>query len=461
MAAKRILIILQCIYLHLCNTMVRCCSVDNLEIQIKAVSEQTKLMEAQSSDASRSSLSLGVAGDLMFDSQMMSSAFSAPKFFRSLFHFDVLDLIKSPDLFYANFEGASAHGLNRNWEKVKDPGMVVGDVYGWEDNSINHHPKLATDLSIAGVDVVSLANNHCMDRGHIGLVRTIDALNAGALQHFGTRRDAGTCDGWYTIVNRNGWNVAWVGCTDKVRSKRGRYKDSDKRNQVLFCKSPEFLSLVATLSRKPGIDAVIATVHWGGREDRWSGIKADGNSQRGACYSTNVTDSMRTFARTIVDSGAAAVLGSHPHVLMEWETYTSKGRRALIAYSLGNVISRQALGPGSRGSAIFNCRHKERISAEKCRRRLGSHAIMFFNLTRTADGPSISCFSYVETSFAPNLMMEELVHSHNDSASDETFANTVLGSRWKTSRKQFTCFPLSPVAVASEPKKIPPATLQA
>eukprot|EP00746_Dinoflagellata_sp_MGD_P140061 gnl/MRDRNA2_/MRDRNA2_73378_c0_seq1.p1 gnl/MRDRNA2_/MRDRNA2_73378_c0~~gnl/MRDRNA2_/MRDRNA2_73378_c0_seq1.p1 ORF type:complete len:443 (-),score=61.05 gnl/MRDRNA2_/MRDRNA2_73378_c0_seq1:230-1558(-) len=440
MTVQRVLLILQCVNLYLYNGMVRCCSVGNLEIQ----------QEVQPSDASHSPLSLGVAGDLMFDGNMMSSAFSAPTFFRSLFHHEILDLIGSPDMFYANFEGASAQGLNRNWEKVDEPGMVVGDVYGWEDNSINHHPKLAADLSLAGVDVVSLANNHCMDRGHIGVERTIDTCKAGGLQHFGTRRDAGTCEGWYTIVNRNGWNVAWVGCTDKVRSKRGGYRDSDKRHQVLFCKSPEFLSLVATLSRKPGVDAVIATVHWGGREE--TDDSHGHHRQRGVCYSSNVTKSMRTFARAIVDAGAAAVLGSHPHVLMEWESYAHKGRQALIAYSLGNAISRQGVGsgPGTRGTSIYNCRHQQKISAENCRDRLGSHAMMFFNLTQTADGPSVSCFSYVETSFAPNLMMEELVHSE----SNKSFANAVLGFRWKTSRKNFACFPLSPVSLASAEHRI-------
>lgn len=309
--------------------------------------------------------------------------------------------------------------------------MVAGDVYGWRKNSINQHPQLAADLALAGVDVVSLANNHCMDRGHVGVQRTINACEAGGLLHFGTRRDSSTCDGWYTITHKNGRNVAWVGCTDTIRSKRGHNRVSDKQHQILFCKSSIFLPLVRLLSKRPGIDAVIATVHWGGHEDT-----DDSAKQRGACYSTRVTASMRGFAKAIVDAGAATVLGSHPHVLMEWETYESEGRRALIAYSLGNAISRQGFGSGP---AMNNCQHSQGISADECRHRLLSHAMMFFNFTWTTHGPNVSCFSYVETAFTTNLMMEEVVSS---ARGKQSHADTVLGSRWRTAPEQLTCFPL-------------------
>lgn len=416
--------------------MVTCCDLDNLQRDMKTHSSKILTASAKILTASAAPLSVGMSGDMMFDTSMMLAAFSSPATYRSLLHYEVLDLIGSPDLFYANYEGASAHGLNRNWEEVKDPGLIAGGVYSWLNNSINQHPKLASDLTKAGVDVVSLANNHCMDRGPVGVKRTIDACEAGGLLHFGTRRHSSTCEGWYTVVHRNGWNVAWVGCTDRIPSKL-----HDKNNQVLFCKSPVFLRLISLLSRQPSIDAVMATVHWGGREEKKSGHHRD--SWRGACYSANVTASMRRFAKAIVDAGAATVLGSHPHVLMEWETYESKGRRALIAYSLGNAISRQGTGSGvgKPGSPIYNCRKRQGISADECKRRLLSHAIMFLNLTRTTDGPSVSCFSYVETGFANKMMMEEVAYSIDK----KTHADLVLGSRWRTTPQQRTCFPLASV----------------
>lgn len=413
--------------------------MDHLKRDMKAHSLMT------TPSTSTAPLSLGVSGDLMFDTGMMSAAFSSPTTYRSLLHHEILNLIKSPDLFYANFEGTSAHGLDHNWKEVKDPGMVAGGVYGWLNNSINNHPKLAADLTVAGVDVVSLSNNHCLDRGHVGVKRTIDACKAGGLTHFGTRRDSSTCDGWYTVIRRNGWNVAWVGCTDKIRSKRGHFKDSDKHDQVLFCKSPVFLRLISLLSRQPSIDAVIAAVHWGGREEA-DDSKDHGHHPhhwRGTCYSTRVTASMRKFAKAIVDAGAATVLGTHPHVLMEWETYESKGRHALIAYSLGNAISRQGagFGLGHVGGPIYNCHRREKIPAKECRHRLLSHAIMFLNLTRTADGPTVSCFSYIETGFQKKLMMEQVDYS----TGKKTHADLVLGSKWRTTPKKLTCFPLATV----------------
>jgi poly-gamma-glutamate synthesis protein (capsule biosynthesis protein) len=56
----------------------------------------------------------------------------------------------------------------------------------------------------------------------------------------------------------------------------------------------------------------------------------------------------------MLDAGALAVVGHHPHVLQPLEGYTTKdGRRGLIAYSLGNLVANQgrfyAHSPGKQG----------------------------------------------------------------------------------------------------------------
>ena len=68
----------------------------------------------------------------------------------------------------ANLEGPVAPGLARSGARVADPGPVVdGEVYiGYP--LFNYHPVVLRDLKAAGVDLVTTANNHAMDRGAVG-----------------------------------------------------------------------------------------------------------------------------------------------------------------------------------------------------------------------------------------------------------------------------------------------------
>ncbi|WP_370253045.1 CapA family protein, partial [Nioella sp.] len=84
------------------------------------------------------------------------------------------------------------------------------------------------------------------------------------------------------------------------------------------------LATIRALRADPQIDATILLPHWG-QEDMES---PDANQRR--------------LAQAALEAGAAAVIGTHPHVLQPIETLTtSDGRRGVVAYSLGNFISSQ------------------------------------------------------------------------------------------------------------------------
>jgi poly-gamma-glutamate synthesis protein (capsule biosynthesis protein) len=72
-------------------------------------------------------------------------------------------------------------------------------------------------------------------------------------------------------------------------------------------------------------DVLIVMVHWG----------------REYTGEPNATD--QKLGRALIDAGAAAVIGHHPHVLQPLESYTTAdGRKGLIAYSLGNLVANQS-----------------------------------------------------------------------------------------------------------------------
>ena len=75
------------------------------------------------------------------------------------------------------------------------PGNIETTFAG-EDRKYSGYPtfntpaSLAQDLVDLGVDVVSTANNHSLDKGYTGLVSTLDELDAVKLAHTGTYRSA-------------------------------------------------------------------------------------------------------------------------------------------------------------------------------------------------------------------------------------------------------------------------------
>ena len=211
----------------------------------------------------------------------------------------------------------------------KDDRSYDRRFYAGGENGVlvfNFHPSVVADIKAGGFDIVSTANNHAADRGPLGIDRTIDALEAARLAFTGTRRQNETAPArpWGTITRAKGFAVAWLACTYATNGM------PDPHAQVLGCFGPRgepgvaVLDEIRRLAADPDIDAVILTPHWGNE------------------YQPQPDESQRRLAHEAIDAGAAAVVGSHPHVLQPWERYEARdGREGLIVYSSGNFISGQ------------------------------------------------------------------------------------------------------------------------
>ncbi|MBY8858032.1 CapA family protein [Nocardia sp. CA2R105] len=92
---------------------------------------------------------------------------------------EVLNRLRSAELTYAHVETNFGH-----FSEVEAPAR--GDQVG---SYFLTHPQVAADLRAAGVDIVSLANNHSMDFGAKGVHATIAHCDAVGLAHAGTGRD--------------------------------------------------------------------------------------------------------------------------------------------------------------------------------------------------------------------------------------------------------------------------------
>jgi poly-gamma-glutamate synthesis protein (capsule biosynthesis protein) len=202
--------------------------------------------------------------------------------------------------------------------------------------SFRARPELVAALSAGGVDVVSLANNHVMDYGSVGLDDTLATLDDEGIRHFGAGVTlAGAREP--AIVEVRGVRIAFLGylflgdehpepyeifATDDQPGAAGHHDDVARLKSMI----EEDIE-----SAKAHADHVIPFFHWG-REGQ-----------------AEVLPYQVALAHAAIDAGASAVLGSHPHNLQGIEVYNG----APVIYSLGNFVFGGRWDPPDKRTALL------------------------------------------------------------------------------------------------------------
>jgi len=288
---------------------------------------------------------LAAVGDVLLHTSLLRQGMSTS--FDTLWD-EIAPILSKADIAYANLEGPIAPGVDRYGRLREDvPQSYDGEVYtGYP--LFNYPPGVAEALVRAGVDIVSTANNHSLDRFSLGADLTLAALEAAGLPGTGTLSAAAAkarslpkapteprpkpadlsaapaqeevSEAFERIVPVQGRRFAFLACT------YGTNGIADRHGQVLLCfqDRAEVLGIIRRLSADESIDAVVFTPHWG-RE-----------------YS-HIPDAAQTrLAQEAAEAGAALIIGAHPHVLQPWRVLeTGDGRRVPVIYSLGNFVSGQ------------------------------------------------------------------------------------------------------------------------
>lgn len=274
---------------------------------------------------------IGGVGDLLMHGPLQKRAMQSGSF-KPLWE-PVLPVLQKSDILYANLETPLAEGVTRSLKQISNPGEFSAHGVYSSYPLFNTAPQMAMDLHQSQFSVLSTANNHSLDRGSIGADLTIEALREVGIKFTGTRHSDEPNAPWYTIVDKQGWRIAFVACTFSTNG------IPDRKKQVLDCfkDSDELLKIVSGLAKTPRVDAVIVTPHWG-----WTEYVHSPDYQ-------NVE-----LGRKLIDAGATAVIGTHPHVIQPWEKYKAKdGREGLIVYSTGNFMSAQQQWQRRLGLSVY------------------------------------------------------------------------------------------------------------
>jgi poly-gamma-glutamate capsule biosynthesis protein CapA/YwtB (metallophosphatase superfamily) len=160
-------------------------------------------------------------------------------------------------------------------------------------------------------DAVSLANNHSGDYGHKAFLETMSLLDAAGIRHFGGGRNLAQAHQPLWIAQK-GLKIAVLAYNEyKPRS----FEAGPNWPGIAWSEDSRVVADIRA-ARAAGADLVIPFMHWGWERERLA------------------SDRQRQLARLMIEAGADAIVGGHPHVTQDIEYIHGKP----VIYSLGNLV---------------------------------------------------------------------------------------------------------------------------
>ncbi|MGI5877979.1 MAG: CapA family protein [Christensenellales bacterium] len=198
---------------------------------------------------------------------------------------------------------------------------IAGDRAGYNGwPSFNTPDEILPALAAAGFDVLTTANNHILDKGADGLLRTLEQLDANGIPHTGS---------WATREQREKPFLIQSGevTVGIVSGTYSRYRESVAHMVGDAYDDEDMVSMIRA-ARKAGADIVVMSLHWGYE------------------YATRPSGQIRRLAEKYIAAGADVIFGHHTHLAnpIEWVSAQAPDgtqRQGLVFWSLGNFVSNQ------------------------------------------------------------------------------------------------------------------------
>lgn len=249
-------------------------------------------------------------GDIMMHSTQTRSGYDAK---RQTYNFDsfftpVKNILSQGDWTIANLETPLA-------------GEDAGGYTGYP--LFNAPVQLADAAKKAGFNILTTANNHALDRGEKGVMRTIANLRDRQIASTGTAASVGEASK-PLISTKNNISLAILAYTYGTN---GIPIPKGKDYLVSLIDEKKIVKDIAK-ARKQKADIVAISLHFGDE------------------YQRQPNPQQKQLVENLLKAGADIILGSHPHVVQPYKIFkfpgkNGKTRKAVAIYSMGNFISGQ------------------------------------------------------------------------------------------------------------------------
>ncbi|TSC77684.1 MAG: poly-gamma-glutamate synthesis protein (capsule biosynthesis protein) [Parcubacteria group bacterium Gr01-1014_24] len=249
------------------------------------------------------------AGDIMLDRGVKNSVI---KNFNNDYSalFEKLKILKESDIVFANLEGTAS-----------DKGQDGGSLY-----SFRMDPAVVPALAGAGISILSVANNHVGDWGRVAYIDTLSRLKENEILYTGGGNDLQEAER-PTVIEKYGIKIGFLGFGDNGPDSMEARED---KAGLLLTNNLRFDEIIKNASKQ--VDYLVVYFHFGEE------------------YQAKHNARQEYLAHKAIDNGAKLIIGSHPHVVEDFEVY----KESYVAYSLGNFIFDQAFSQKTMQGLLLN-----------------------------------------------------------------------------------------------------------
>ena len=255
-------------------------------------------------------VTIAFAGDMNFEGATASRLAADPN---SVFG-PVSGILSDADLTIANLETAVTKG----------GGTPVGKQFTFSTG-----PEALTAIAAAGIDVVSMANNHGMDYGEAGFAESLQVRDETDLPIIGMGANE---DEAYAphIAEVNGQRIGVISATQVLDGSfiNSWTATSDHAGLASAKRVDKMVETVEATRAK--VDTLIVFLHWGTETE------------------TCPNEAQTTLTPQLIDAGADIVVGGHQHRVLS----AGYSGAAFVGYGLGNFLFQANSELGSRSGVL-------------------------------------------------------------------------------------------------------------
>ncbi|MFZ4854824.1 MAG: CapA family protein [Desulfuromonadaceae bacterium] len=195
-----------------------------------------------------------------------------------------------------------------NLANLESPIAKSGKEYSGKKYRFRAEPQVAKALRSAGLNLVTLANNHSMDFGGEALAETLQHLSDNGIAWIGAGENLSEARkmALYTI---KGKKIAFLAFS--LTQPIDFFARQDRPGTAPGYEKPVTADIAGARNKA---DYVIVSFHWGKESN------------------ATVQQYQRNAAHNAIEAGADVIIGHHPHILQGIERY----KNGIIFYSLGN-----------------------------------------------------------------------------------------------------------------------------